>query len=905
MPTVRKKRRIKKMRVLLVSVIFIIVLAAIITAGWVLSIAATLPDVSETNLTATQSSALYDQEGELYGNLNAGENRSTVDISQMPQSLIDAFVSTEDIRFYDHFGVDVKRVFGALFKDITSRSKAQGGSTITMQLARNAILEDQQKKLTRKVKEALLAIEIEKHYSKDEILSLYLNEIYFDGAAYGVQAASKMFFHKDVSELNLEESALLAGVIRNPGIYSPYYNMENAIKVRNTVLGNMHNYKPDVYTDDMVEEARATEINVYEKGASAGSYAYPWFTDYVIESAVDIMDELDLDQSLIYTGGLQIYTTLDPTVQTSMEKIYSNDDNFPSSATADQVESSMVVMDVTNGEVRGVIGGRDYTTKRGFNRGVDLERQPGSTIKPIAVYGPALEAGYSPASVVNDAPTTFGSSYSPKNYDGKWRGLISMRTSIMFSVNMSAVKFMQAMGSTKGWDFARKVGLPLSQDDNNLALALGGITTGVSPLEMAGAYATFANQGVYSEPCCITMIKDAKGGILYEHRPNQTAVMSEQSAYLVTDMLMSVTTGGTGTNAKMNRPVASKTGTVQLPNKPEFAGKTGNKDAWFAAYTPELVGVVWMGYDNEKDDDGTIQYLKQIYGGKYPALIWKQVMTASLKDVPVKAFTMPSGLTSVQIDTKSGLLPSSLTPTDYIKSELFNGNNVPTAISDVWEMVKICPDSGKLATDYCPNAVTRVRLKNNGASSQTADYLLYTPTITCPLHTTPLTGMVAVKICTDPRHNGEEVLANIAQDGQSGGCPSEYIETKYYYPDQVPTKYCDLEDHQIVGSTGGSNNGNNKGKDELATPYNLQVSSVSTGCKLTWWDDYNDPGETLYIVERVTNSDKSAKTKFSTYGTTYTDTTVVSGNTYQYRIYAYAESSKKSSDWSTTVKISY
>jgi len=904
----RKRRRLRLVPTIIAAILFIILLGGIITAGWVFSIAANMPDITVEDLMPDQTSTLYDVDGKVYTIVNRGENRTSISLNDMPLYLKDALIATEDARFYSHNGIDIKRVFGAAAKDIFSGSYTQGASTITMQLARNAILEDQSKKMTRKVKEALLALQIEKNYSKDEILNFYINEIYIgQGNTYGLQAGAKLYFNKDVKDLDLGEAAMLAGVIRGPKVYSPFNDLEKATQRRNVVLNNLIKYYPE-YT----KEAQATkeeELVIHEGHEdSLSSYAYPWFTDYVIDQAEDILSEAGIDSTQIYIGGLQIYTTVDPDVQEAIEDVYANSSYFPPSNTEDLIQSAMVVTDPSTGQIRGIIGGREYTTKRGFNRGVALERQPGSTIKPVAVYGAALEAGYSPASVVNDVPTSFGS-YSPSNYDGRWRGIISMREAIMYSVNMPAVRFLQKIGVQEGLTFAQNLGLPLdSTNDKNLALALGGISKGVSPLEMAGAYGAFANGGVYIKPYCIIRIKDKEGNILYEANPQKKIAMSEETAYLMTSMLQSVTQAGTGTNAQMNRPVASKTGTTQLPDKPDFAGKKGNKDAWFAAYTPELCGVVWMGYDNEKDANGSIQYLNQIYGGKYPAGIWKKVMTQSLKNIAVKQFTKPANITAVAIDKKSGLLPSSITPSDYIKTEAFNTANVPTQISDVWISAKICPDSGKLATEYCPNPVTKAKLKRTGdESSKAEDYTLYAPTEYCTLHTSPGSNLVKVSVCTDPRHDGQLYFANIAGEGQSGGCPSEYVSERYFAKGTEPTEYCNLADHAVVSNSGSGDDTDND-SSPLSTPTDLSVSFNQAGksifCSVSWSDNYNDPHSTLYVIERITDGDSNTRVKFSTYGHSYRDNDVETGHKYRYRVYAYDESTEKLSDWSSAASIS-
>lgn len=815
----RKKRKIKIFRIIILAFVLFFIIGCGSALGYVLGIVKNLPEWTPDDLAVESTSFIYDANGDMVVKLHTAENRTPVELSAMPTYLIDAFIATEDVRFEQHFGVDIKRIFGAFIADVRNRSFSEGASTITMQLVRNAILEDQEKKIERKIKEALLAIQVERHYTKEEILSFYLNEIYFGHGAHGVQAAAQTYFGKDVGDLTLGESAMLAGVVRNARIYSPFLNPENALNIRNVVLNNMLRYNK--ITQAQAEEAKKEKLQLTDYKKS-NLYAYPWFTDYVIDQAEDLLEEAGLDSSLLYTGGLRIYSTLDPKVQKAAEDAYNEESNFPESSTTDPIQSAMAVVDPKTGQVKALIGGREHETKRGLNRATDIKRQPGSSIKPISVYGPALEQGFSPSSVVDDVPTTFGTAshpYKPANYDGKYRGLITMREAVQYSVNVPAVKFLSIIGISEGFNFAKKLGLPLDdKNDKNLSLALGGLTRGVSPLDMAAAYAAFDNQGVYIEPHVITKIVDQKGNTIIDVNPKKTVVMKEQTAYLMTDMLKTVVDAGTGTRAKMNRPVAGKTGTTQLPDKPIFNKVRGssNKDAWFAAYTPELVGVVWMGYDEDTDKEGNPNYLKQVYGGQYPARIWKAVMEKSLEDVPVSAFTKPPGIVSHAVDIKTGMLPSDLTPDGFIKNEIFAKNNVPTETSDAWVAATICAESKLIANDFCFNKVTGIFLNKTLAYDKALDAGLYLPASTCNIHGGLPThaGTELIGICTDPRHEGKPVLANYPNQGELGGCPQELIEFRTFEPGTVPAEYCSLPEHQVIRNNWGNDPGATDDEDD-------------------------------------------------------------------------------------------
>ena len=861
-----RKRKLKLLPVIVTSLILCFLVGTIVVLAMVASIAKNLPQWSPEDLEPDQTSFLYDAHGDLYTELHSSQNRTSVALNEMPQYLIDAFLATEDTRFYDHFGIDVVRVAGAVVADIKSASLSQGASTVTMQLARSSILKNQEREWKRKIQEALIAIQIERRYTKDEILYYYLNAIYFGGNYYGVQAASQAFFGKDVQDITLSEAAVLVGTIRNAGLYSPLYRPENSLKVRNQVLDNLAEYKPAY--QQQVATAKAEQL-VVKESKSVLSYRFPWFTDYVIDQTEDILQSLKLDTSLIYTGGLHIYTTLDPLVQQGMEDAFSSASNFPSSSTANPVQCGMVVMDPHTGGIKGLMGGREYTTRRGLNRAAAITRQPGSVFKPIAVYGPAVENGYYPASVVNDVPTNFGTTsqpYTPTNYDGRYRGLVTMRAAIKDSLNVPAVKFMQKIGVSTAIPYIEKMGITLNKkSDTNLAIALGGLTNGVSPLQVAGAYATYANAGVYTQPYVITRITDRNGVEIYANKIKQQVVFSQETAYLITDMLETVVNSGTGTNAKMNRPVAGKTGTVELPDTAAFKGKTGNKDAWWAAYTPEMVGVVWMGYDEDMDASGNAQYLKQIYGGKYPALLWKKVITAGSVNLPVQDFTKPNTITSLQIDTKSGLLPSSLTPSEYVKTELFNKTNVPKEQSNIWKMVQICPVSGQLAGPYCPQTINQIKIPwptdSNGnpisIDSKVEDRSLY----------------ILPTVCTV--HNSSTSLPENPTDTDGSEQPTTTSSTSEATASSV-----------------------------MQMPANLTavVNKTDTGyqVKLTW-EDKNNRSDTLYIVERDINGTKST---MRTYYTNINDSKVTAGSTYTYRVQAASDAGKgDKSAWTKSVTV--
>ncbi|MHB1126453.1 MAG: PBP1A family penicillin-binding protein [Bacillota bacterium] len=752
--TNRRKKKLNIRRLILLLVLIIVFVTASAGLGFAVGVLRNMSSWEPGDIRIDQSTFVYDKDGNTATTIHGAEDRIPVDFDDIPKQLREAFLASEDPRFYSHHGIDLRGFARAVVANFRYGFGAQGGSTLTQQLAKNAFIGSGEKVLKRKLQEAVIAIQLERKYTKDEIFGFYLNHSLFGSNAYGVKAAAKMYFGKDdLSELTLSENAMLAGLVQRPNYWSPFKDAERAKTRRAYVLGRM--VIQGYISQAQADAANAEDFQLAESGVSRQD-KYPYFIDHVIEEASNLLEEKGIDSMELYTGGLKVYTTLDPQIQSRMEEVYADPANFPESAKDQLVESAMVVLDHQTGGIMGVIGGREYTVKRGLNRATSdlMKRQPGSAIKPIAVYAPAIENGYNPASVLDDVPVSFPSvpkPYAPVNFDGRYRGLVTMREAVQNSMNIPAVQMLNTIGVQEGYNFAKKLGLPLTNDDQNLSLALGGLTRGVSPLAIAGAYAAFANGGVRIEPYAVIRITDRAGKVLVDNKSQQEVVMSEQTAYLITSMLQTVVKAGTGTQAQMGRPVAGKTGTTQLP--PNLAKKNliGNKDAWFAGYTPELTAVVWMGYDQTDEN----HYLKKVYGGWFPARIWKAVISDALKEVPSKDFKRPSGIVSVPVDKKSGLIPSELTPKSYILGgktinniveELFNKSSVPKEVSQAWAEVQVCAETGQLPSIGCPDIVTRVFLMRpeiaDGAAKQPEDATLAAPTQVCTIHgpAVPTTG---------------------------------------------------------------------------------------------------------------------------------------------------------------------
>ncbi|MEW6181932.1 MAG: penicillin-binding protein 1A [Bacillota bacterium] len=725
--TRKKKKRLNPWRLTVLVVLLGIFFLGVGAAGIFVYSLKGMPSFDPNRLEGSLSTTLYDKNGDVITEIGI-QNRVPVKLSAIPIEVQNAFLATEDVRFYDHVGVDPRAIFRALFRDLVGGEIREGGSTITQQLARTCFL-SQDQTIKRKIQEAVLALQIERHFQKQEILELYLNHVYFGEGAYGIQAASRTYFNKDVSRLTIAEGALLSAVLKGPSIYSPFRDPQAALKRRNSVLDNMSRY--GFISPEKAEQAKAEPFKLNAGTGSGKAYLYPFFVDYVTDQLVA---KYGVNQ--VFRGGLKVYTTVDPKIQETAEKAMQNSKNFPPSSRDSEgriePQGAAVVLDPHNGQIKAFVGGREYTHQRGLNRATDIYRQPGSAFKPIIAYGPAIEElGYGPATVVDDAPVQF-SDYKPKNYDGKYRGLITLRTAVTSSINVPAVRVLQKVGLTKAEAFASRLGIVFSPGQEGLSLALGGVHKGVTPLMMAQAYGAFANQGIYIPPTAITKVTTRNDTVLDEFKPKRVRVMKATTAYLVTDMLQSVVERGTGRRARLgSHSAAGKTGTTD-----------DSKDVWFCGYTPELVAVVWIGHDQPRA-------MPREYGGSYPAMIWHEIMSNALKDAPSQNFVRPPGITAATVDSKSGLLPGPLTPAEDQLTDLFAQGTIPTSVDNTHVLVDVCATSGLLATENCPERLSKVLVKlPYQVPSSVADAAERAPTESCGLHGNSL-------IPGDGSNNGE------------------------------------------------------------------------------------------------------------------------------------------------------
>lgn len=718
----KKNRHIGKK----IITVFLITALLVISggAGVVIAVIKSAPDINTDIISnLKQSGKIYDKDEKYIEDLSDAENRQVVPLSQIPKYLQNAFIAVEDERFEQHHGIDVKRIFGALWYDLRTMSKGQGASTITQQLIKTYALSPD-KKLTRKIQEAYLAIELERKLTKDQILHAYLNTIYLGGNAYGVQAASLYYFGKDVNELDIAQSALIAGLTQNPAKYWPYskknqVNPEAYLTRQRTVLSQM--LKNKYITQAQYDQAYNEKLEFKTKEA-AQSTKYQWFIEPAVDQvAKDFSEKYGITQAeamqKLRTGGYKIYLTIDTKIQDKAESVINNPKYYPklpekskyyATSSKDnkliQPQAAAVVMDAATGEVRAIVGGRGPHPLRSYNRATDPEvaRQPGSAIKPLAVYAPAIENKIvTAASTIEDSPfpqdfVDENKGWDPQNFDSKFRGYTTIRNAIKDSINLVALKLLKTLGINNSIDFLQNkfhistvVTKGQFNDENLSALALGGMTYGVTPLEMTAAYATFSNNGIYSEPILYTKVLDSNDNPVLEKTSNQSRAISPQTAYIMSSMLQTVVKSGTGTKARLgNMPAGGKTGTSDE-----------HTNGWFMGITPYYSGAVWMGSDDKN------YHVPGLVGGT-EAPMWRDIMLEAHKGLAVKQFERPSGIVEAQVCLDSGKAPTELCAQDprgsRVQTELFIDGTQPVELCDIHTTANIDIRNGKLATENTP-----------------------------------------------------------------------------------------------------------------------------------------------------------------------------------------------------------
>lgn len=769
--------------VALIALIVAAVLIASVGIGVFRGIIDTAPDIGNINVQPTGfSTFVYDIDGNQTAKLIAeNSNRIPVTMDMIPENLAHAFVAIEDERFYEHNGIDIKGIIRAGVKGITTGHFSEGASTITQQLLKNNVFTDwtqearglNMDKIERKIQEQYLALELEKTTTKDEILLNYMNSINLGQNTLGVQAASQRYFNKSVSELNLSECAVIASITQNPTRYNPITHPEDNATRRTKVLKNMLEQEyitqkeyDDALADDVYARIQTTNEEVGE--TSINTYFVDALTDDVLNDLVAAGYNETQAYTLLYTGGLKIYSTQDPDIQAICDEIFNNEESYPANVkwqltyeltiqkangemenhssemyrsyyreanrnfnliysskeeayeaienykaamleSGDEVfaenislvpqpQVSLVVEDQSTGAVVAMVGGRGAKEgSRTLNRATDTVRQPGSTFKILAAYAPALDnAGLTLATVQNDAPFNYSSGTPVRNWYGEaYRGLCSLRVGIQDSLNIVAVKTLTQITPRLGFDYLQNFGISTMVESREIngqifsdiqqPLALGGITDGVTNEELNAAYATIANHGTYMKPKLYNTVVDHDGNVILDNTQSESKqVIKETTAFLLTDAMVDVVTKGTGGSVNFGgMAIAGKTGTTSDYN-----------DVWFAGYTPYYTATTWAGYDNNTKLTGDEKNLAK--------KLWRAVMARIHEDLPNEPFTVPAGIVTATVCSKSGKLPIPGLCDATLNTEYFADGTVPTESCDVHYQGSICQYCGLPATEQCP-----------------------------------------------------------------------------------------------------------------------------------------------------------------------------------------------------------
>ncbi len=788
----------------LVAAIAVVVSGSCLVLGSFQGIIENAPDIASVNVSPEGfATKIYDSdENEIQTLSSAGANRTYVTIDQIPKDLQHAFIAIEDERFYEHNGIDMRGILRAASITLSSGEMSQGASTITQQLLKNNVFnafnESTIEKIKRKVQEQYLAVKLETVMSKDAILENYLNTINLGNGYYGVQAAARGYFNKDVSELSISECAVIASITKSPTGLNPIRHADRNKDRQSQVLLNMKEQgyiSQEEYDEAIADDVYARLEGIELAGTSTSTYSY--FVDELINQLTsDLMSQKGYTEaqatSLIYRGGLRVYSTQDTMMQQVADDVINNPGNYNDNthfsinyaltikqtdgsfsyyshnsmanwytktlgdtrfsltmtdedAARSYVEAykqellkeggeiyaetltftiqpqiSFTIMDQTNGQVKVMVGGRgDKTLNRSLNRASnDIARQPGSSIKPLAVYGPALDTGtYSLASAIDDAPYYYSGTDAKlvTNFTkGEYRGLMTLREALTVSQNVPAVKILSKLTPQVGYNYLEKFGISTLVSPKNAingahdvvqSLALGGMTRGVSNIDMCSAYAAIANKGTYTKPIYYTKVLDSEGNIIIDNYsvPETHKVLNENSDWLLIQGLRSVATDGTARTANFSsQPVAGKTGTTQF-----------DSDRWFCGFTPYYTAVIWAGYDDNSKELGNVVNHN---------VIWRTIMQTIHENLnlPTGSYEQPSGIVEAAVCSKSGLLPvEGLCDQDpegnCVITEYFTEDTVPTEYCTTHVKVSICNESGDIATSGCPSVTTKIMRKKSSA----------------------------------------------------------------------------------------------------------------------------------------------------------------------------------------------
>ncbi|MFK8182765.1 MAG: transglycosylase domain-containing protein [Phormidesmis sp.] len=600
------------------TLLTVTMLGSSIAAGGLVGLAISfrnLPDVRVLrNYIPSETSYVYDINGTLLDSIHDEANREVVDLNEISPNIKRAVLAIEDSYYYSHSGINPSGIARAFLANLGAGRTVQGGSTVTMQLVKNLFLSPE-RTISRKLVEVVLAMRIEQIFDKNEIFELYLNQVYWGHNTYGVETAAQSYFNKSAKDLTLGESAMMAGLIQAPESFSPFLDYEEAKLRQAIVLKRMRDL--NWITTEEQEAAKKQPLRLGEITSFRSSQA-PYVTEAVMKELTDQFGE-----DAMAKGGMRIQTTIDLNMQKTAEEVVADSyyRYFGSGAYADQV--ALVAIDPRTHFVKALVGGVDHQSSQ-FNRAVQSRRQPGSAFKPFVYYAAFASGKYTPNSAINDSAVTYPDGfgyYSPKNYDSTFMGSIPLRKALETSRNIPAVKLGQAVGINRVVEIARTLGIK-SPMDPVISLPLGAVD--LTPLELAGAYATFANYGWHSDPTLIMQVTDSNGNIILDNTPKPQLVLDPWASAALTDVLQGVIKQGTATNAQIGRPAAGKTGTTD-----------SQRDVWFVGYVPQLATAVWVGNDDYRPLG------KGATGGGYAAPVWRNFMVEALRDEPVEQFRSP------------------------------------------------------------------------------------------------------------------------------------------------------------------------------------------------------------------------------------------------------------------------
>ncbi|WP_110112357.1 PBP1A family penicillin-binding protein [Bacillus sp. CGMCC 1.16541] len=669
-----KKKRGGIFRKIVVVVLLLGFVSMIAGAGTFFALVSDAPKIDDSMLKDSLSSKIYDVNEEKFAELG-GQKRTYVQYDDIPPFVKEAFLATEDVRFFKHHGIDFYRIGGAVVANFKEGFGSEGASTITQQVVKNSFLTPE-KTIKRKVQEMWLSFQLERKYSKQQILEMYLNKIYFaKGEVYGIAKAAETFYGvTDLNDLELHQAAMLAGLPKAPNTYNPYNNPESATKRRNIVLTLMERH--GFITKAEADAAKKVDVQETLVERTEEQEQYAAFIDEVIE---EVKTKTEAD---VFSAGLEIYTTLDPEAQSYVEKTLNTNEvvQFPN----ENFQAAVVLLDTETGAVRAIGGGRNRVS-RGFSLATDNYPQPGSTIKPILDFGPAIEhLNWSTAQPINDEPYTYSNGTAINNFDRSHKGWLSAREALGRSRNIPALKAFQAVGAEKAREFGAGLGIPLEKAIPE-AYSIGGFNKGVSPLQLAGAYSAFGNNGIYNKPHTVTKVKFPDGTEM-DLTPKPKVAMKDSTAFMVTHMLKSVVEEPYGTARAVRTSgleIAGKTGTTNFDadDKARYNIRSGGvKDVWFAGYTPKYTAAVWTGYEKYSSEN----YIYSQSEKDMAKSIFKKVVSHVSQGKDRGSFKQPNSVVKVPIEKVSGeelRKPSAGTPSNMVEEEYFIRGTEPTKVS--------------------------------------------------------------------------------------------------------------------------------------------------------------------------------------------------------------------------------